>query len=117
MSQPDWLMNSAANDNDGYSVEELRSTERRPVYREAFLFLPEGVRVTAVAMDISPLGTRVRLAHHCRLPQVLEVTVLDAVKRKRARVAWRDGNDVGLEFLDPDLSADTYFDSLDGFCD
>ena len=94
------------------SVQELRSSERRMIYREAFLHLPEAVRITAIAMDISPLGTRIRLTRPCDLPDELAVTVLDEVKNEPARVAWRDGSDIGLEFINPDLDADTYLDSL-----
>lgn len=94
------------------SPGEIRTSERRRIYREAFLHLPEAVRVTAVAMDISPLGARLRLARSCHLPEFLEVTILDEVKREPAKVAWQSGIDIGLEFTNPNLDADTYFDSL-----
>lgn len=116
--QPKRFNMTAANDDSaGATGQEVRSSERRPIYREAFLHLPEGVRISAVAMDISPLGTRLRLARPCHLPGILEVTVLDECKRERARIAWRSGNDIGLEFLNPDLDSDAYFDSLAGFDD
>lgn len=110
-----WRKPQAANDDivdDNISVEELRSTERRMIYREAHLHLPEAVRIAAIAMDISPLGARIRLSRRCHLPSELEVTVLDEVKKERAKVAWIDGNDIGLEFINPNLDADTYLDSI-----
>lgn len=103
-----------ANDNEEiFKPEAPRSSERRPIYREAFLHLPEGVRIKVTAMDISPLGARVRLSRICHLPEKLEVTVLDEVKREPARIAWRAGTEIGFEFLNPDLSADNYFEEFD----
>jgi len=113
-----WRKPEVANDvavEDDMSLEELRKTERRRIFREASLYLPEGGRMTALAMDISPLGTRIRLLQTCRLPDELEVTVLDEVKRERAKIVWRDGKDVGLEFLNPDLGSEAYIEALSEF--
>lgn len=89
----------------------VRSAERRMLYREAFLHLPMAVKVPVIALDISPLGARVRLTRLCRLPDQLFVTVLDEVKKIPAKVIWQDGADAGLEFINPDLNADIGFDS------
>jgi len=110
-----WKKTVVANDvpaAEEMSFDELRSTLRRKIYREAFLYLPEAVRVKAIAMDISPLGARLRLTRSCFLPDELQVTVLDEVKREPARLAWKSGNDIGVEFVDPKLDPTAYFDSI-----
>jgi len=101
-----WRKTPSANDiavETEQPAHGVRSAERRVLYREATLHLPMAVKISAVAMDISPLGARLRLSSKSRLPDDLFVTILDEVKKVRAKVAWQDGVDVGLEFIDPDL--------------
>ena len=102
-----------ANDNEEvFKPEAPRSSERRPIYREAFLHLPEGVRIKVTAMDISPLGARVRVVRSEPLSPVMEVSISGEVVRQRAQVVWRDKGDIGLEYLNPNLSKEALVDLL-----
>ena len=91
---------------------ESRAEIRRPVFLNATIYLPHGVRMNCVALDISPLGARVRVIRTEPLAPVIEVSIHREVVRQRARIAWRDKGDIGLEYLNPNLSKDALVDLL-----
>jgi len=91
---------------------ESREEIRRPVFLNATLFLPHGLQMNCVALDISPLGARVRVVRSEPLAPVLEVSIHGEVIRQKARVIWRDKGDIGLEYANPNLSKDALVDLL-----
>ena len=91
---------------------ENREELRRPVFLNATIFLPYGVQMNCVALDVSPLGARVRVIRTEPLAPVLEVSIQGEVIRQRAHVVWRDKGDIGLEYLNPNLSKDALVDLL-----
>jgi len=50
--------------------------------------------------DISRTGVRVRVAEPSDLPPTVTLVLSRSGVFRRCRVAWTDGSDLGLEFLD-----------------
>jgi len=48
--------------------------------------------------DRSPMGVRIRLAQRTRLPELVKFFDDELRLLKVARIAWRRGNEVGMEF-------------------
>ena len=91
---------------------ENRAEIRRPVFLNATIFLPHGLQMNCVALDVSPLGARIRVIRTEPLAPVLEVSIQGEVVRQRAHVVWRDKGDIGLEYLNPNLSKDALVELL-----
>lgn len=91
---------------------ENREEIRRPVFLNATLFLPHGLQMNCVALDISPLGARIRVVRTEPLAPMLKVSIQGEVIRQKARVIWRDKGDIGLEYANPNLSKDALVDLL-----
>lgn len=91
---------------------ESRAEIRRPVFLAATLFLPHGLKMNCIALDVSPLGARIRVVRSEPLAPVFEVSIRGEVVRQRAHVVWRDHGDIGLEYLNPDLSKGALVDLL-----
>ena len=91
---------------------EHRAEIRRPVFLNATIFLPHGLQMNCIALDVSPLGARIRVIRTEPLAPVLEVSIQGEVIRQRAHVVWRDKGDIGLEYLNPNLSKDALVDLL-----
>ena len=91
---------------------ENRAEIRRPVFLNATIFLPHGVQMNCVALDVSPLGARVRVIRTEPLASEIKVSIHREVIRQRARIVWRDKGDIGLEYLNPNLSKDALVDLL-----
>ena len=91
---------------------ENRAEIRRPVFLNATIFLPHGIKMNCIALDVSPLGARVRVVRSEPLSPVMEVSISGEVVRQRAQVVWRDKGDIGLEYLNPNLSKEALVDLL-----
>lgn len=91
---------------------ENRAEIRRPVFLNATIYLPHGVKMNCVALDVSPLGARIRVIRTEPLAPVVEVSIHREVVRQRAQIVWRDKGDIGLEYMNPNLSKDALVDLL-----
>ena len=91
---------------------ENRVEIRRPVFLNATIFLRHGVQMNCVALDVSPLGARIRVVRTEPLTPVIEVSIHREVIRQRAKIVWRDKGDIGLEYVNPNLSKDALVDLL-----
>lgn len=91
---------------------ERRDEIRKPCFLSATLYLPHGISMNCIALDVSPLGARVRVIRTEPLAPVMEVSIRGEVVRQRAHVVWRDRGDIGLEYLNPNLSKDALIDIL-----
>lgn len=49
--------------------------------------------------DVSATGVRVRLMDDMAIPVVVMVLDVRELKSRKARIAWRKGRDVGLQFI------------------
>jgi len=91
---------------------ENRAEIRRPVFLGATLFLPHGVQINCIALDVSLLGARIRVTRSEPLAKIMKVTIRGEVVRQPAHIIWRDRGDIGLEYLNPNLSKDALIDLL-----
>ena len=122
MKKPDSFGGSAFEDFSKQTREALlqqaleraenRAEIRRPVFLNATIFLPHGLQMNCIALDVSPLGARIRVIRTEPLAPVLEVSIQGEVVRQRAHIVWRDKGDIGLEYLNPNLSKDALVDLL-----
>ena len=91
---------------------ERREEIRRPVFLNATVFLPYGVKMNCIALDVSPLGARIRVIRSEPLAPEFEVSIQGEVIREKVKVIWRDKGDIGLEYLNPKLNKDALVDLL-----
>lgn len=91
---------------------EHRAEIRKAVFLSATIFLPHGLKMNCIALDVSPLGARIRVIRSEPLAPVFEVSIQGEVVRQRAHVVWRDQGDIGLEYLNPELSKEALVDLL-----
>ena len=91
---------------------EHRAEIRKPVFLSATVFLPHGVQMNCIALDVSPLGARIRVIRSEPLAPIVEVSIRGEVVRQKAHIVWRDRGDIGLEYLNPNLSKDALVDLL-----
>jgi hypothetical protein len=79
---------------------ERRSSERVNIGRYLLKLAPGGGRepFTCFIWDLSETGARLKLSEYGPLPR--QVTVMIGNVTKTARVVWRDGFDIGIEFLE-----------------
>jgi len=73
---------------------------------------PESIGGSAFEHFARPLGARVRVIRSEPLAPVVEVSIRGEVVRERAHIIWRDQGDIGLEYLNPNLSKDALVDLL-----
>ncbi|MEL7481710.1 MAG: hypothetical protein AAGJ29_09110 [Pseudomonadota bacterium] len=89
----------AVEDAEALTIAE-RSGGRAPAFKDAVVTTDSGARVRAIALDFDPLGARVRFMSHPSFDGIVRLSINGVCKQRAARVAWRDNNDVGLQFLD-----------------
>lgn len=76
-----------------------RATDRRTVYRFARLVLPDRSIVNCIMKDISPGGAKVVIEGAIIMPPKVLLKIDQTGETKRARVAWQQDTEVGLQFL------------------
>ncbi|MEO0882159.1 MAG: PilZ domain-containing protein [Pseudomonadota bacterium] len=77
-----------------------RNGERAPAYKDATIRLTGGLKLRAIAVDVDEQGARLRFTGHQSLTETVSVSINGFCRQRTARVAWSDGNDVGLQFVD-----------------
>ena len=91
---------------------EQRAEPRTPVFLSATVFLKGGIKISGIALDISPLGARIRLNRGQPLTNPVDVSIRGEVVRKRSRIVWHNQGDIGIQYLNPDLSRAALIDLL-----
>lgn len=79
-----------------------RRKERSPresVFRPGKLYTSKNVFLPCVIRNISETGAQVRMESDQQLPEIVVLRLVQSGITKKARVIWRDENDIGLHFL------------------
>lgn len=76
-----------------------RSEERRTVYRFARLVLPDRSVVKCIMKDVSTGGAKIVIEGNIAMPSRVLLKVDQTGQTKRARVAWQNETEVGLQFI------------------
>lgn len=78
---------------------DRRRAERRSVSLPATIALGPGRSLECRTVDLSQSGARLALARAALLPQTFEVQVPSRRLRRPARLVWRVGEEIGVQFL------------------
>jgi|SRR6185437_209893 len=80
---------------------ERRRALRRKHFMRGRVYFDEGCdELDCLICDISDEGAHIILSEKTNFPDVLELHVPQKERTLRARVQWRQGNEIGLAFLD-----------------
>jgi hypothetical protein len=92
----------------GYDGPDRRQTQRRRVVSTAWVKVPyHPLPLVAVLWDISEGGARLAVANPDQLPDEFAILFSrDDARSQMARVVWRSGQQVGVQFATP-LDLDT----------
>ncbi|MEM6411752.1 MAG: hypothetical protein AAF683_09475 [Pseudomonadota bacterium] len=77
-----------------------RIGERAAAYKDATIKLKSGQRLRAIAVDFDDQGARLRFQGHQSWTGDVLVSINGFCNFRTARVAWHDGTDVGLQFVE-----------------
>lgn len=75
--------------------------ERENSYKEALITTGTGYKVRGIVIDYSEGGVRMRFKTIETLPDVVDISIPAFDIHTRARVAWQDTIDFGLEYIEP----------------
>ncbi len=78
---------------------ERRRAERRSVSLPATIALGPGRSLACRTIDLSSSGARLSLARAALLPQTFELHVPSRGMRRSARLVWRVGEEIGVQFV------------------
>lgn len=90
---------------DRRSPAPRRGSVRWPTFGAAFIFLENGEFVECTVTQMSCAGAMLKLEAPVHLRAEVEVWLPTEEVRSIARVAWRKGVFLGVEFLDPEVCA------------
>ena len=85
---------------------DKRSEERRTVYRFARLVLPDRTVMNCIMKGASPRGARVVIEGAVMMPHRVLLKIDQTGETKRAKVAWQNETEVGLQFLAENAAAE-----------
>lgn len=77
---------------------DKRTAPRDKTWKMCRLTFPDGEKMQCVARDLSESGVRIAIEGAIALPARLTFSMPQSGVTKRARVAWQDGAEAGLEF-------------------
>ena len=85
------------------TFRERRRSHREPVRYAALIDVGDGSRLRHCAvLDVSEDGARILLASEVALPQEFSLVFTRYGRiRRRCRMVWRSGVEVGVEYLGP----------------
>ncbi len=78
---------------------DKRTSPRHTIYRFARLVLPDRSVMNCIMKDVSAGGAKVVIEGNVAMPQRVLLKVDQTGETKRARVAWQNETEVGLQFL------------------
>ncbi|MES1156605.1 MAG: PilZ domain-containing protein [Alphaproteobacteria bacterium] len=93
---------AAAPQDQDTAPEEERVEERRAVFRQAQLTLEDWFKISAVIIELSESGARIRYANRVDLPSRLRICEPTLKLNRWARVVWQRDCLAGLEFVETD---------------
>ena len=76
-----------------------RVTFRYRTERSAKLFLGEGNQIECTVCDLSTKGAGLEIPPLKKLPAEFSIAIRGTGHKTRCRLAWRDNNKIGIEFL------------------
>jgi hypothetical protein len=76
-----------------------RVTFRYRTERPAKLFLGEGMPVECSVYNLSTKGAGLEIPYLKKLPSQFSIAISGTGQKTRCRLAWRNDNKVGIEFL------------------
>lgn len=79
--------------------QDSRLQSREDTWHQCVMVADDGYRVSAVLVDRSATGARVRFRSHEALPQRVTLIVAALGIQKDMDVAWQDRGDAGLRLL------------------
>lgn len=82
----------------------VRTGQRAPAYKDATIRLTSGQKLRAIAVDFDEHGAKLRFTGHQSFTDTVSISINGFCQFRPARVAWQDGSDVGLEFLDTEAT-------------
>ena len=88
-------------DRDSNLKAYIQREERENSYKEAQITFPSGYKVRGIVIDYSEGGVRMRFQNAEALPDIVHLSIPSLRVHTKARVAWSDVIDFGLEYLDP----------------
>jgi hypothetical protein len=106
-------IDSQSSDNEGTSDAFTDKGQRRRVVRQkSFLrgciyFNSRRASVDCLIRDISPQGARILISSSVNIPDTVELHIPQKAQTLRARVEWRNNEDIGLVFTEADLGLRT----------
>ena len=72
---------------------------RRAVFQNGYLAIGLQAKVRCAIVNLSTGGARIAMEGAYALPEVVVLIGAQSHFRKRARIAWQQGRDAGLEFI------------------
>ncbi len=72
---------------------------RENVFRPAKLYTSKSDFLPCVIRNISETGALVRMESDQALPEIVVLRLIQTGRIKKARIIWRDENDIGLHFI------------------
>ncbi len=87
--------------NDNALKAYIQRDDRENSYKEASVTFPSGYTIRGIVVDHSEGGVRMRFQNMEALPEIVDLNVPALNIKTKARVAWNDTIDYGLEFLKP----------------
>jgi len=80
--------------------ERRQSVRNKCFLRGCVYSRTKSTSASCIVRNISPAGARVVLSAALNIPQDVELEIPDKMQTMRARVRWRHGDELGLDFCD-----------------
>jgi PilZ domain len=80
--------------------ERRGSTRQKSFLRGCLYFNNRRSTMDCLIRDLSEEGARIIFSHTVNVPEVIELYIPQREQTVRARVKWRHGDEVGLDFSD-----------------
>ena len=77
----------------------VERAKRRPVFTPGKLYTAENNYYPCIVCNISETGVLARSETHIPLPEIVGLKLTLSGFSRRARVAWQDDTDAGLQFI------------------
>jgi hypothetical protein len=80
--------------------ERRGSARQRAVLRGCVYYNKRGAAADCLIRDVSDSGARLELSENVVIPDLIELYIPKKGETYHARVLWRRGNEVGVEYVD-----------------
>jgi hypothetical protein len=86
--------------------ERRRSVRNKCFLRGCVYSRTKSTSASCIVRNISPAGARIVFSAALNIPQDVELEIPDKMQTMRARVRWRRGDELGLDFCDAGVALD-----------